>query len=65
MKQRTKICKQALFCKKLSLLLVTFDLLLPGRLIRCRKTEQSFDENGGSCVLTPTTGNHHTIHNVR
>lgn len=34
------------------------------RLIRCRKTEQLFEESSGSCVLTPTVGNHHTIHNT-
>ncbi|KAJ7350970.1 hypothetical protein OS493_037504 [Desmophyllum pertusum] len=34
------------------------------RLIRCRKTEHSFEESSGSCVLTPTAGNYHTIHNM-
>ena len=39
--------------------------LFSGRLIRCKKTEQTFNEDSGSCVLTPTSGNHHTIHNTR
>lgn len=37
---------------------------LKRRLIRCKKTEQTFNEDSGSCVLTPTSGNHHTIHNT-
>ncbi|XP_020607759.1 2-aminoethanethiol dioxygenase-like isoform X3 [Orbicella faveolata] len=34
------------------------------RLIKCRKTTQSFEETSQSCVLTPTAGNHHAIHNI-